>query len=112
MLFSFFLDIAMSDGPGWKERRRFTLHHLRNLGFGKSSMESIVMEEIEKLSDHLKDNLDKDVKFDYFFVFSFLNIAWSIVGGEFFSLCFVPTEIGVSSQVTKKVVIRFRQIFC
>jgi methyl farnesoate epoxidase/farnesoate epoxidase len=38
------------DGEFWQEQRRFTLRHLRDLGFvGKTSIEDQMMEEISDL---------------------------------------------------------------
>lgn len=39
----------MTDGQLWKEQRRFTLRHLRDLGFGKSCLEGIMLDEISEL---------------------------------------------------------------
>ncbi len=36
-------------GDVWKEQRRFTLRHLRDFGFGKASMEDIIIEEFKVL---------------------------------------------------------------
>ena len=38
--------IIFSNGSMWQSNRRFTLHHLRNLGFGKGAMEDLVAEEV------------------------------------------------------------------
>ena len=37
--------ILFSSGDIWKETRRFTLRALRDLGFGKKTSESLVLEE-------------------------------------------------------------------
>ena len=39
----------MTDGELWREQRRFTMHHLKNLGFGKSSLEVTILEEVSDL---------------------------------------------------------------
>ncbi|XP_076321631.1 cytochrome P450 2J6-like [Tachypleus tridentatus] len=38
--------VAITNGLPWKEQRRFSLHALRNLGFGKTKMEDHIKEEI------------------------------------------------------------------
>jgi hypothetical protein len=38
------------------EQRRFTLRHLRDLGFGKKSLEGIILEEAEVLIKKLQYN--------------------------------------------------------
>lgn len=45
--------VLMSGGTYWKEQRRFLLRYLRDFGFGKSSMESLITEEMEKLCKKL-----------------------------------------------------------
>lgn len=37
----------MTDGDFWQEQRNFAMRHLRNLGFGKSHMESLIIEELQ-----------------------------------------------------------------
>jgi hypothetical protein len=46
--------VLMSGGNYWKEQRRFILRTLRDFGFGKSSMESLITEEMQKLCEKLK----------------------------------------------------------
>ena len=40
---------VLSHGQEWSEQRRFTMKTLRDLGFGKSQMEDVMLEEVEKL---------------------------------------------------------------
>jgi hypothetical protein len=42
-------------GKKWKEQRRFMLSTLRDFGFGKSSMEDMVNEEVGHFIQHLDD---------------------------------------------------------
>lgn len=44
----------MTDGDLWKEQRRFTLRHLKDLGFGKSSLEGIMIDEIHDFIANLQ----------------------------------------------------------
>ena len=44
-----FLGVLMTDGDLWKEQRRFTMFHLKELGFGKSSLEVVMLEEASNL---------------------------------------------------------------
>ena len=41
--------LIFSSGNEWKEQRRFTLRSLKDLGFGKTSMEDSINEEVQKL---------------------------------------------------------------
>jgi methyl farnesoate epoxidase/farnesoate epoxidase len=43
-----------SGGQYWKEIRRFMLRNLKDFGFGKSSMESMIQDELAKLCSKLK----------------------------------------------------------
>ena len=46
--------LLFSTGHEWVEQRRFALRQLRDLGFGKSSMEDMINEEVGKLIDLLE----------------------------------------------------------
>lgn len=64
------------------------MRQLREMGFGKSSIEYQTMEEIRDLIDEIrnqgKSNEDYIVDFKGIFVVSVVNILWAIVGGERF----------------------------
>jgi hypothetical protein len=49
--------VIFADGPYWLQLRCFTLRHLRNFGYGKSSMESLIMREVDDL---IKEMSSKD----------------------------------------------------
>lgn len=75
-----------ADGDKWQEQRRFTLRHLRDLGFGKTSIEDQMMNEIHDLLSDIKSALSSDpgnvVEFRSIFGVSVINILWAIIGGK------------------------------
>ena len=42
-----------TSGQYWREQRRFLLRNLKDFGFGKASMESIIQDEMAKLCSKL-----------------------------------------------------------
>ena len=49
--------LLFSQGSEWKEQRRFSLRTLRDMGFGKISMEGSINLEVTKLIDALKHEI-------------------------------------------------------
>ena len=45
----FACDPVFSHGQEWNEQRRFTMKTLKDLGFGKTQMEDVILVEVEKL---------------------------------------------------------------
>jgi len=78
-------DIVGVEGQLWKDKRRFSLQHLRDFGFGKQSMESIIAEEVEKVVEIFGKNPLIDQKTDFLFL-PILNVIWGIVAGKKYSL--------------------------
>jgi hypothetical protein len=80
--------VVFTDGEFWREQRRFTMRQLREMGFGKTSVEYQMTDEIRDLIDEIKkqgrSNDDFIVDFKGIFVVSVVNILWAIVGGERF----------------------------
>ncbi|KAF2368166.1 Cytochrome P450 [Trinorchestia longiramus] len=74
--------VLLNNGEAWKEQRRFTLHQLRNLGFGKRSHESVIEEEavylVQQLLKHENEPVDVKVPLGV----SSINILWTIMGGK------------------------------
>lgn len=77
-------DVSTSHGAEWKERRRFTLHHLRDFGFGRQSMEEVIVDQIQKLVQRFRSSGDHKVDVCDTFFFSFMNVIWAILGGKSF----------------------------
>lgn len=74
------------DGPFWQEQRRFTMRHLRDLGFGKSTIEDQMMDEIRDLIQDIEETSKSDpmntVDFTNIFQSSVINILWALVAGQ------------------------------
>lgn len=69
----------------WMEQRRFTLKSLRDFGFGKKSMETIVYDEINELIDTFKTMTGKPMQTQNKFNAAVLNALWSMVTGQRYS---------------------------
>ena len=74
------------DGEFWTEQRRFTLRHLRDLGFGKTSIEDQMQDEIRDLLSDMKSAAQSDpdhiVDFNGILTVSIINILWAILCGK------------------------------
>ena len=53
--------IIFSRGKAWTDQRRFTLRVLRDFGFGKSSMEDTIVDEVDKLCELLTESIGKEI---------------------------------------------------
>ena len=72
----------MMQGKYWKEQRRYLLRNLRDFGFGKSSMEDALQEEVQKLIDYLKPKSDKPIIINRLMNIAVLNALWYILSSE------------------------------
>ena len=74
------------DGEFWTEQRRFTLRHLRDLGFGKTSIEDQMQDEIRDLLSDMRSAAQSDpdhiVDFNGILTVSIINILWAILCGK------------------------------
>ncbi|CAL8110137.1 unnamed protein product [Orchesella dallaii] len=77
--------ILFQDGEEWQEQRRFALRHLRDFGFGKRSMENLVMDEVTELIKGFRRDSKKPISTQTRFNVAVLNSLWSIVAGERYS---------------------------
>lgn len=94
------LGFFFTDGPFWVEQRRFSLRNLRDFGFGKRSLEVIILDEVEELFKRLPTN---DIKKSGFFTFPTINILWSVLGGER-----IPANDGEFMTLLQKISRLFR----
>ena len=75
--------IIFSQEEEWKEQRRFSMKSLKDLGFGKSSMEDSINGEVEKLINQLKAKHEgKPVDLRGLMNMSIVNALWVLVTGE------------------------------
>lgn len=79
--------IIAADGNIFSEQKKFTLRHLRNFSFGKSSMESLIMAEVTELIEGFKKEeiQGKSVCVNRKFSLAILNGLWMIVTGKRYS---------------------------
>ena len=78
-----------SEGDEWREQRRFVLRHLRDFGFGKSSMEDIIKQEFKDLAEKItqtgragKSDMDSHMLFNLVV----MNVLWGMIAGERFDV--------------------------
>ncbi|XP_071452780.1 methyl farnesoate epoxidase-like [Hetaerina americana] len=84
--------ILFTTGERWKEQRRFTLRHLRDFGFGKTSMENITIEEIEavfagvdKSLEGMEKSWSKPIVVHEILGTANINVIWHILAGRRYS---------------------------
>ncbi|CAG7821290.1 unnamed protein product [Allacma fusca] len=76
--------ILFHDGDEWSEQRRFALRQLKEFGFGKRSMESLVMDEVNELIQGLRKDAGKSISTRNRFNAAVLNALWTITTGDRF----------------------------
>jgi cytochrome P450 len=77
--------IVVTEGKEWQEQRRFCFKTLKNFGFGKSSMESIMHEEVINFSEQLRsESKNGPVDLANRFNVMVINVLWRIIGGKRF----------------------------
>lgn len=75
--------IINTEGEHWEQLRRFTLRQLRDFGFGKSTMESLIMEELQEVIERMKSAQGNSVEGarDQMSIAT-VNSLWKIVSGQ------------------------------
>lgn len=76
------LGIVATDGQTWTNQRRFSLKQLRDLGFGRKSLDSVMIEEVDEVIDEMieKENVTMDSTFNV----AIINVLWQIVASKRF----------------------------
>ncbi len=77
-----FPGVILSRGYTWQEQRRFSLHALRDLGFGKNSTEEMALEEVADLSAFLESTKGEPINIRNKFNIAILNALWRITTSE------------------------------
>ena len=94
--------LAMSEGELWRDTRRFTLHHLRNFGMGKSSLEGYIHQQIAGFSEEiLKPGCGKEVSLESSLNVAIVNIIWNLVASE---------ELSITDEKIKSIINRINTL--
>jgi len=94
--------IINTEGEHWEEIRRFTIRHLRDFGFGKASMESLIMDELREVLAWMKSQNGKPVGGGIRDKLSLasVNALWTIISGQRYAHD-DPRVINLTRNVTK-----------
>ncbi|XP_043242079.1 cytochrome P450 2L1-like [Amphibalanus amphitrite] len=76
--------LLLNEGQSWSAHRRFSLHHLRDLGLGKNSLESILLREVDAMVQHLDGLNARPTPVNSLFNVHILNVLWEIITGKRF----------------------------
>ena len=76
-----FTGLVASEGQEWVEQRRFSMRHLRDFGFGKSTGEELITNEMKEFIQGLDKNVGKPVSINKSFSVAVLNTLWMIMSG-------------------------------
>ena len=76
--------IVGTDGSHWRRERRFGLRALKDLGFGKQSLEEIINIEVEEIIQNFLSE-EEDFLLSTNFNAPIINMLWQIVAGHRFT---------------------------
>lgn len=77
-----FKGLLFTEGPQWAEQRRFAIRQLKDLGYAKSSLETLIQSEIVDFVNELKKECDHPISLRAKFNASILSTVWSLVVGK------------------------------
>jgi methyl farnesoate epoxidase/farnesoate epoxidase len=79
--------LLFANGENWKRQRRFTLRSLRDFGFGKSTIEHLILQEMEELAEAIHpDQFGAQPSFvhlDAALNATITNIIWWLMASEY-----------------------------
>ncbi|XP_035711491.1 cytochrome P450 2C15 [Folsomia candida] len=78
--------LGLLEGKDWKEMRRFTLRCLRDMGFGKRSMEGMMQEQVQEICSFLRKNLGKPLYLKPILELAVVNSTWTLMTSEKFDI--------------------------
>ena len=70
-----------SEGQEWAEQRRFTLRHLRDFGFGKTTGEELITNELREFIQGMAKQVGTPISTNKTFGVAVLNTLWMILSG-------------------------------
>ncbi|KAK7069547.1 Cytochrome P450 2J2, partial [Halocaridina rubra] len=79
------LGISGTSGDVWRHQRRFALHVMKNLGFGKQSLEPVMRSEFDELHDYFASQGNQKITVGFTFNRSIINVLWGMMIGKRFS---------------------------
>ncbi|KAF2360369.1 Cytochrome P450 [Trinorchestia longiramus] len=88
MIFSNYkrLGLFNVNGEIWHVGRRFTIRHLRDMGMGRSDIESSIAFEAQSLVENFSKHTDVPIKIPMSLSVSILNIIWKITADKRYDL--------------------------
>lgn len=79
--------ILFSDGvDSWSEQRRFTLRTLRDFGFARESMQTMLHKELNDLIEAFKKDINKPTEIGSILNAAVFNSLWNMLTGKRFKL--------------------------
>jgi hypothetical protein len=72
----------MSQGDTWKENRNFMVKTLGRLGLGRSSLEEMVLREVENFCQYLEEKNEEPQQVVELFNLPVLGTLWEVTTGE------------------------------
>ncbi|XP_023317762.1 methyl farnesoate epoxidase-like [Trichogramma pretiosum] len=80
------MGIVLNDGQDWIDQKRFLLKALKDFGFGKQSMEDLVLQDVEMLCDIVRNQmLDKAMDVHDFCEITAIAVVsslWNLIAGR------------------------------
>ena len=76
------IGILLGSGQALVEQRKFAIRNLRDFGFGGTSMEDIIMEEVKELLDWIKEKTGQPITLNRRLKLATFNALWRILSGE------------------------------
>ena len=74
--------LLFNDGQSWKVQRRYALKTLKDFGFGRKGLEGVLVEEADRLVDHLRAQEGRPTLVLNLFNVAILNVLWQIVANH------------------------------
>lgn len=72
--------ITMNDGVEWKELRNWAVRNLKNVGFAKQKMETLLLDELVSVMEKLKQGDMHRIKFAI--ETAVINVLWKLLTGQ------------------------------